>query len=193
LRGNADDRNVLLPAAPNSNGSPDRSQTCQHRPGTVRFLASFGQETLETYGNMLHSVRPLSAPPMTNSPVKDIIMSNGICLSASAISLTLIKSLEKHVSTLKARKRELVKIYADAIRIVLASRLVYLYGDNNLSRKALDEHAKNVVVQVLREIDVRQWPPDEKTHAKVDQIIDEYLAALMFKGPGASNNGTGKS
>jgi hypothetical protein len=102
-----------------------------------------------------------------------------------------MKSLEKHVSTLKARKRELVKIYADAIRIVLASRLVYLYGED-LSRKALDGHAKNVVVQVLREIDVRQWPPDEKTHAKVDQIIDKYLADLMLKDTGNFKNGTGK-
>jgi len=128
---------------------------------------------------------------MTNSLIKDIIMSNGICLSASDIQLTLMKSLEKHVSTLKARKRELVKIYADAIRIVLASRLVYLYGED-LSRKALDGHAKNVVVQVLREIDVRQWPPDEKTHAKVDQIIDKYLADLMLKDTGNFKNGTGK-
>jgi hypothetical protein len=83
-------------------------------------------------------------------------------------------------ATLRRRKVELIEVYADPIRTVLASKLIYEYGDTDLKKTVLDEHAKNVVLLVLRQVDVGScWPPNAEMDAEVDRIINEYLNTLI--------------
>lgn len=80
---------------------------------------------------------------------------------------------------IRSRRRQLVATYADSIRTVLAYRLLYEHTTDNLARDILDEHAKNVVILMLQNVDVKtRWPPDANTDAEIDFLLTSYLDKL---------------
>jgi hypothetical protein len=80
---------------------------------------------------------------------------------------------------IRRRRRELIRVYADPVRTVLACRLPYKHGCVGLTSEMLDEHAKNVIILVLKSIDVRNhWPPDTNTDSDVESILEDYLDKL---------------
>lgn len=109
--------------------------------------------------------------------------------------LTARDSLETHVALetsqmghadhtlITSRRRQLVAMYADRVRTVLAYRLLYDHRCDNLARDTLDEHAKNVIILMLQEVDVKtRWPPDANTDAHIDFLLTSYLDKLKALG-----------
>lgn len=80
------------------------------------------------------------------------------------------------------RRRELIRVYADPIRTTIAYKLLYRYGCTDLTKEELDEHAKNVVILVLKSVDVTtDWPPSTETDSQVERILQDYLDKFFLK------------
>jgi hypothetical protein len=94
-------------------------------------------------------------------------------------------SLPVAPTVIRWRKQELMWHYGDEIRLVVALTLAN-YGFM-LTAHETDEHAKNVVVRMIHEIEVNRWPPDEVTDNEVDRLIDAYLdqQVLIYSSPQA--------
>jgi hypothetical protein len=70
----------------------------------------------------------------------------------------------------------LVREYADPVRTVLAYRLLYHYRSTNLTEEGLDEYAKNVMILVIKGVDVeKNWPPDAGMDRQVESILRTHL------------------
>jgi hypothetical protein len=123
-------------------------------------------------------------PTVTKSAFEDIIRVSNLLVAPEPLKLLPLAKGEDMAkpepAALRRRKKKLVEIYSDPIRMVVAFKLIYERGDTGLTKRGLDEHAKNIVLLVLRQVDVgSHWPPDAKMDAEVDRILDEYLNALM--------------
>jgi hypothetical protein len=87
--------------------------------------------------------------------------------------------LELNPEEIRRRKTELVERYAEPVRLMVAYSRIYGQGEEFLTKSELEEEAKNILISIVIEIDVvKHWPPDEITHAQVDQIVQKYINSI---------------
>jgi hypothetical protein len=53
-----------------------------------------------------------------------------------------------------------------------------MHHPRNLTADIIDEHAKEVMLNIIRRVRVVPWPPSKDTDDQVEQILTEYLSSL---------------